>query len=90
MNPLDTTKTTFMSNKSNYYYKIMLFGIKGAGFTYQMFMDEVFSKQMGKNLDTYINDMVKKRCKTKVSEDIEVCIDGNDNNEEVEVLFLKE
>ncbi|PNX64467.1 gag-pol polyprotein, partial [Trifolium pratense] len=49
-----------MSNTCNYFYNVMPFGLKNAGATYQRLMDRVFSEQIGKNLEVYIDDMVVK------------------------------
>ena len=34
MNPVDASKTAFMTNRSNYYYDVMSSGLKNAGATY--------------------------------------------------------
>ncbi|MCI80834.1 gag-pol polyprotein, partial [Trifolium medium] len=60
MNHVDAPHTAFMSNTCNYFYNVMPFGLKNAGATYQRLMDRVFSKQIGKNLEVYIDDMVVK------------------------------
>jgi ribonuclease HI len=64
MNPLDAPHTAFMTNTCNYFYKVMPFGLKNAGATYQRLMDRVFAKQIGKNLEVYIDDMVIKTTDT--------------------------
>ncbi|PNX91900.1 gag-pol polyprotein [Trifolium pratense] len=58
MSPVDAPHTAFMSNTCNYFYNVMPFGLKNAGATYQRLMDRVFSEQIGKNLEVYIDDMV--------------------------------
>ncbi|GKE21167.1 reverse transcriptase domain-containing protein, partial [Tanacetum coccineum] len=40
--------------------KKMPFGLKNAGATYQRLVDKVFSKQIGRNLKAYVDDMVIK------------------------------
>ncbi|XP_045797595.1 uncharacterized protein LOC123891742 [Trifolium pratense] len=60
MNPIDACHTAFMSNTCNYFYNVMPFRLKNAGATYQRLMDRVFSEQIGKNLEVYIDDMVVK------------------------------
>jgi ribonuclease HI len=60
MNPSDAPHTAFMTNTCNYFYNVMPFGLKNAGATYQRLMDRVFSEQIGKNLEVYIDDMVVK------------------------------
>ena len=44
----------------NYHYKVMSFGLKNAGSTYQRMMTKMFKAQMGKNIEVYIDDMVVK------------------------------
>ncbi|MCI21844.1 gag-pol polyprotein, partial [Trifolium medium] len=60
MNPADAPYMAFMSNTCNYFYNVMPFGLKNVGATYQRLMDKVFSNQIGKNLEVYIDDMVVK------------------------------
>jgi hypothetical protein len=64
MNPTDAPHTTFMTNTRNYFYNVMPFGLKNVGATYQRLMDRVFSEQIGKNLEVYIDDMVVKTTET--------------------------
>jgi hypothetical protein len=60
MNAADAPNTAFMTNTCNYFYKVMPFGLKNAGATYQRLMDRVFAQQIGRNLEVYIDDMVVK------------------------------
>jgi hypothetical protein len=60
MNAVDAPSTAFMTNTCNYFYKVMPFGLKNAGATYQRLMDRVFAQQIGRNLEVYIDDMVIK------------------------------
>lgn len=62
MDPLDSPKTAFMSNHGNY-YNVMPFGLKNVGSTYQKLMDVVFSYQIRRNLEVYVNDMIVKTIK---------------------------
>ena len=56
----DQEKTTFVTTTGNYHYKVMSFGLKNAGSTYQRIMTRMFKPQLGKNIEIYVNDMVVK------------------------------
>ena len=56
----DQEKTTFVTPVGNYHYKVMPFGLKNAGSTYQRMMTKMFELQLGKNVEVYIDDMVVK------------------------------
>ena len=56
----DQEKTAFVTLIGNYHYKVMPFGLKNAGSTYQRMMTRMFEQQMGKNVEFYIDDMVVK------------------------------
>ena len=58
MHPRDESKTTFMTETCNYYYKVMPFGLKNAGATYQRLMDKVLTPMLGRNVQAYVDDMV--------------------------------
>lgn len=60
MSPNNALKTTFMMNKNNYCYDVMSFELENAGATCQRLMDIVFSIQIGRNLEVYIEDMFVK------------------------------
>ena len=50
----------FITLIGNYHYKVMPFGLKNAGSTYQRTMTKMFESQLGKNIEIYIDDMVVK------------------------------
>ena len=54
----DQKKTAFVTPVGNYHYKVMPFGLKNAGSTYQQMMTKMFEPQLGKNVEVYIDDMV--------------------------------
>lgn len=60
MDHMDAPKTTFMSNHGNYYYIDVPFELMNICATYQRLMDTVFSKQIGHNLEAYIDEMIVK------------------------------
>ena len=65
----DQEKTAFVTPVGNYHYKVMPFGLKDAGSTYQRMMTRMFESLLGKNMEIYIDDMVVKS--KKVSEHLE-------------------
>jgi len=56
----DMNKTAFITDDANYFYKVMPFGLKNAGATYQRLMNKVFSHLMDKCVEVYVDDMVVK------------------------------
>ena len=58
MHPRDECKTAFMTELSCYCYKVMPFGLKNAGATYQRLMDRVLAPMIGRNVQVYVDDMV--------------------------------
>nr|GEV27364.1 reverse transcriptase domain-containing protein [Tanacetum cinerariifolium] len=56
----DEEKTAFHTGQGVYYYTKMPFGLKNAGATYQRVMDKVFERQMGRNIEVYVDDLVVK------------------------------
>ena len=56
----DQEKTAFVTLTGNYHYKVMSFGLKNAGFTYQRMMTRMFEPQLGKSIKIYVDDMVVK------------------------------
>ena len=49
-----------MTPVGNYHYKVMTFGLKNAGSTYQRMMTRMFEPQLGKVIEVYIDDMIVK------------------------------
>jgi len=58
MHPRNECKTEFMTKLSCYCYKVMPFGLKNAGATYQRLMDRVLVPMLGRNFQAYVDDMV--------------------------------
>ena len=56
----DQEKTAFVTHIGNYHYKVMPFGLKNTGSTYQRMMTRMFESLLGKNIEIYIDDMVVK------------------------------
>ena len=56
----DQEKTAFITSQGLYYYKFMPFGLKNAGATYQRLVNQMFKKQIGKNVKAYVDDMFVK------------------------------
>ena len=56
----DQEKTSFITSQGLYYYKVMPFGLKNAGATYQRLVNKMFSKQIGRNMEMYMDDMLVK------------------------------
>jgi len=58
MHPRDESKTAFMTETCSYCYKVMPFGLKNAGATYQRLMDKVLAPMLGRNVYAYVDDKV--------------------------------
>ncbi|KAL0384983.1 UNVERIFIED_CONTAM: Transposon Ty3-G Gag-Pol polyprotein [Sesamum radiatum] len=58
--PEDQEKTSFVTEQGTYCYTVMPFGLKNAGATYQRLVNSMFQKQIGKNMEVYIDDMLVK------------------------------
>ena len=54
----DEEKTAFRTDKGIYCYTKMPFGLRNAGATYQRLMDTVFSEDIGKTVEVYMDDLV--------------------------------
>ena len=57
---LDQEKMPFRGPNGNYHYRVMPFGLKNVGSTYQRMVTRMFESQIGRNMEAYIDDMVIK------------------------------
>jgi len=60
MAPEDMEKTTFITLWGTFCYKVMSFGLKNAGATYQRAMVALFHDMMHKEIKVYVDDMIAK------------------------------
>ena len=56
----DQENMAFMTSQGLYCYRVMPFGLKNAGATYQSLVNQMFSKQIGRNVEVYVDDMLVK------------------------------
>ena len=56
----DQERTSFVTSQGLFCYKVMPFGLKKAGATYQRLMNKMFTHQIGRNVQVYIDDMLVK------------------------------
>ena len=60
MDPDNQEKTSFITGQGTYCYRVMPFGLKNAGATYQRLVNRMFQKQIGMTMEVYIDDMLVK------------------------------
>ena len=60
MNEEDQERTSFVTSQGLFCYKVMPFGLKNAGAIYQRLMNKMFSHQIGRNVQVYMDDMLVK------------------------------
>ncbi|XP_065017249.1 uncharacterized protein LOC135643811 [Musa acuminata AAA Group] len=60
MAPEDQEYTAFITDQGVYFYKVMPFGLKNAGATYQRTVNKMFAHQIGRNMEVYVDDMIVK------------------------------
>ena len=56
----DQEKNAFITSQGLYCYKVMPFGLKNGGATYQRLVNQMFSKQIERNMEVYVDDMLVK------------------------------
>ena len=71
MEEADQEKTSFVTSQGLFCYKVMPFGLKNAGATYQRLMNKMFAHQIGRNIQVYVDDMlVKSLCEEHHLDDL--------------------
>ncbi|RVX02217.1 hypothetical protein CK203_025411 [Vitis vinifera] len=60
LNDTDEDKTTFVTPQGLYCYRVMPFGLKNVGTTYQKLMTKIFKPLIGRTVEVYIDDIVVK------------------------------
>ena len=66
IDPGDQEKTSFVTGQGTYCYRVMPFGLKNTGATYQRLVNRIFQKQIGIFMEVYIDDMLVKSIKAKL------------------------
>ncbi|CAL9007613.1 unnamed protein product [Prunus brigantina] len=52
--------TFFIIERGTYCYKVIPFGLKNAGVTYQRLVNKIFKEQISKTMEVYVEDMLVK------------------------------
>jgi len=60
MDEADREKTLFITSQGLFCYKVMQFGLKNTGVTYQRLMNKMFTHQIGRNIQVYVDNMLVK------------------------------
>ena len=60
MDPDDQEKTSFVTGQGTYCYRVIPFGLKNVGASYQRLVNRMFQKQIGASMEVYIDDMMVK------------------------------
>ena len=77
MDEEDQEKTAFITSQGLYYYKVMPFELKNAGTTYQRLVNCMFSHQIGRNMEVYVDDiLVKNNDKANHLDDLKETFDA--------------
>ena len=76
MSEEDQERTSFVTNQGLFCYKMMSFGLKNAGATYQRLTNKMFTHQIGRNVQVYVDDMlVKSLCENDHLDDLQETFD---------------
>lgn len=52
--------TSFIIESCTYYYRVMPFGLKNVGATYQCLVNKVFKHHISQNIEVYVDDILVK------------------------------
>ena len=66
MDPSDQERTSFVTGQGTYCYRVMPFGLKNVGATYQRLVNKILQKQIGASMEVYIDDMLVKSVKAEL------------------------
>jgi hypothetical protein len=79
----DEDKTSFITPHGIYCYKVMTFGLKNAGATYQKAIQKCLAAQIRKNVEAYIDDVV-----VKTTEEDKIIADLAETQQSVSLVYL--
>ena len=65
MHPDNQENTAFITERGIYCYKLMPFGLKNVGVTYQKFVNAMFVDQLGRMMEVFIYDILVKSLKAE-------------------------
>ncbi|XP_077219741.1 uncharacterized protein LOC143853931 [Tasmannia lanceolata] len=57
---VDIPKTSFVTDQGIYCYRVMPFGLKNVGATYQRLVNKIFIEQIERNMEVYVDDILVK------------------------------
>ena len=60
MDEADQEKMSFVTSQGLFCYKVMPFGLKNAGATYQRLVNHMFRPRIGRIMELYVDDMLVK------------------------------
>ena len=60
MNKDDQERTSFVTSQGLFCYNVILFRLKNTGAMYQRLMNKMFTHQIGRNVQVYVDDMLVK------------------------------
>ena len=60
MNKDDQERTSFVTSQGLFCYKVILFRLKNTGAMYQRLMNKMFTHQIGRNVQVYVDNMLVK------------------------------